>query len=142
MISTARQWVKAHNEKATTGVEGIIVLAAPDFVGRLFPSSLNTPPRGREDYAKFQLTSSSAFETYHAEETDIVVDETQRKVVYYLTARGTTKIAGDYENEYVHKLILTDDGKLVRHFDAYLDSQVMVEFMNKIQAATSAKGEE
>lgn len=42
----------------------------------------------------------------------MILDEAQCKVVYYLDAKGTAP-AGDYRNEYVHKLILTEDGEEV-----------------------------
>ncbi|KAK7752063.1 hypothetical protein SLS62_006029 [Diatrype stigma] len=72
------------------------------------------------------------------------VDEAQRKVVYYLDARATAREEYDraeYRNEYVHKLALTEDGKKVQAFDAWLDGKLMAAFMEKVQKAEGG-GEE
>ncbi|RYP61901.1 hypothetical protein DL770_009693 [Monosporascus sp. CRB-9-2] len=140
MILTAKQWIKAHNDRNATGEAGLTALAAPDFVARSFPSSLQAPDRNREEYAAFQSWAFTLFDTYSTTEVDMVVDETQRKVVYYLNAKGTAS-AGEYNNEYIHKLTLTEDGKLLKEFDAFLDSQAMMTWMGKVHAAQGSKGE-
>ncbi|RYO94415.1 hypothetical protein DL766_002763 [Monosporascus sp. MC13-8B] len=138
MIATAKQWIKAHNDRNATGEAGITSFAAPDFVARSFPSSLQAPDRNCEEYAAFQSWAFTLLDTYSATEVDMVVDETQRKVVYYLNAKGTAP-AGEYKNEYIQKLTLTEDGKLIKEFDAFVDSQAMVTWMGKAQAAQGAK---
>lgn len=133
LILTARQFIKAHNDKNITGEAGIIALTAPDFTSRSFPASLQHPDRARDEYVTFHEFAFTLFDEYEAAEVDLVVDELQRKVICYLNtvARGP---AGEYRNEYVHKLTMTEDGKLVRQFDAFMDSRPMVEFMGKVQA--------
>ncbi|KXX74299.1 hypothetical protein MMYC01_208562 [Madurella mycetomatis] len=138
MIQTAKGWLQAHIDRNVHGAASITALAAPDFVARSFPSSLQAPDRNREEYAGFQSWAFTMFDTYHITETDMVVDETQHKVVFYLNAKGAAP-AGEYTNEYIHKLTLTDDGKLVKAFDAFIDSQAMITWMGKVQAAQGAK---
>ena len=106
-------------------------------MARTFPSSLHAPNRNREEYADFQSWSLTLFDSYRATETDMVIDEAQCKVVYYLDAQGTAP-AGEYKNQYIHKLVLTEDGKLVKQFDAFMDSLPMVAWMEK--AGKSAPG--
>lgn len=136
MIETARAWIKAHNDR---DAEAIKALAAPDFVAHFLPRSL--PPQGdkdREGYAQFQQQAFPMFSSYHAAEVDMVVDEAQRKVVCYLDAQGTAAIPGvtdPYQNQYVHKVTLTDDAKLVKVFDSFIDSHFMMNFMGKVFAA-------
>jgi hypothetical protein len=139
MIDTARAWVKAHNDK---DAEAIKALTAPDFVAHFLPRSL--PPQGdkdRDGYVQFQAAAFPMFSAYHAAEVDMVVDETQHKVVVYLDAEGTSAMPGvtdPYQNQYVHKLTLTDDAKLVRVFDSFIDSHFMMTFMGKVFAAQGA----
>ncbi len=127
MTRTAKQWIQAHNERNAAGQDRVAALMAADFVARTFSSSLQAPNRNREEYVAFQSWTLTLFDSYRATETDMIVDEAQRKVVYYLDAKGTAS-AGEY-NEYIHKLALTDDGKLVKQFDAFMDSQPMVTWM-------------
>ncbi|KAI1844662.1 hypothetical protein JX266_009118 [Neoarthrinium moseri] len=133
-IETAKKWFKAHSDKNAFGEDGLTALAAPGFVAHSFPSSLHAPDRNAEEYAQFQNGAFQMFSSYKTTELDIIVDETQRKVVYYLKSDG--EAAGvEYKNEYIHKLTLTEDGKKVKQFDSYLDSQGMISFMGKFQAA-------
>ncbi|KAI1395416.1 hypothetical protein F4819DRAFT_190215 [Hypoxylon fuscum] len=138
MIATASQWLKAHRDQNATGPGGITALAAPDFVMRSLPTSLQAPERSREEYAAFQSGSFAMFEKYEIEELDMVVDESQRKVIYYLKANGVAVMGAEYQNEYIHKLTLTEDGKLIKEFDACVDSQAMMNFVGKMQAAQGA----
>ncbi|GAB1309967.1 hypothetical protein MFIFM68171_00177 [Madurella fahalii] len=140
MIQTAKGWLQAHADRNTHGAASITALAAPGFVAHSFPSSLQAPDRNLEEYVAFQSWAFTMFDTYHSTQTDMVVDETQRKVVIYLSAKGTAS-AGEYTNEYIHKLTLTEDGTLVKVFDASVDSLAMMTWMGKVQAAQGAKEE-
>ncbi|KAK3380448.1 hypothetical protein B0T24DRAFT_615456 [Lasiosphaeria ovina] len=142
MVQAARAWIKAHNDRSP---DAIRALAADDFVAHFFPASL--PAQGdkdREGYVQFQAQAFPLFATYHAAEVDMIVDESQRKVVIYLDSRGTAAVPGvvdPYRNQYVHKITLTDDVKLVKVFDSFIDSQAMMAFMGKVFAATGAAPE-
>ncbi|KAI0801574.1 hypothetical protein GGR55DRAFT_466971 [Xylaria sp. FL0064] len=138
VIRTAKQWIQAHNDRSAAGREVVASLMAEQFVARTFPSSLRAPSRNREEYAAFQSWSLTLFDSYAATETDMIVDEAQHKVVYYLDAKGTAP-AGEYQNQYIHKLILTEDGRLVKQFDAFMDSMPMVAWMEKARTSQNAK---
>lgn len=137
ITATTKAWMKAHNDRSA---EAIKALTAPDFVARFNPASL--PAQGEKDadgYAAFQAQAFPLFTTYHAELVDLVVDETQRKAVVYLTANGTAAVPGvtdAYKNQYVHKLTMTEDGGLVKAFDSFVDSASTLAFMGKVFAAT------
>ncbi|CAP61548.1 uncharacterized protein PODANS_4_1555 [Podospora anserina S mat+] len=142
IITTAKAWVKAHNDRDAQAIKS---LASPDFTAHFHPASL--PPQGDKDaegYAAFQAQAFPLFATYHAELVDTVVDETQLKAVVYLNSNGTAAVPGvtePYKNQYVHKLTLTEDAKLVRVFDSFVDSAGMLGFMGKVFAATGGAPE-
>ncbi|KAI1271724.1 hypothetical protein F5Y07DRAFT_330394 [Xylaria sp. FL0933] len=134
MIRTAKEWIQAHNDRSAAGRELVASLMAEHFVARTFPSSLGAQSRNLDEYTAFQAWSLTLFDSYTAAETDTVVDEAQHKVVYYLDAKGTAP-AGEYQNQYIHKLILTDDGRLIKQFDAFMDSRPMVSWMEKVRTS-------
>lgn len=130
MIRTAKRWIQAYNQRTTDDQSPVAPLTTTDFVARTFPSSLQSPDKNRDEYLTFQSSSLTLFDTYHATETDMIVDEVQNKVIYYLNARGTAP-AGEYKNEYIHKLTLTEDGKLIKSFDAFMDPNPLLDWMEK-----------
>ncbi|KAK4164683.1 hypothetical protein QBC43DRAFT_317335 [Cladorrhinum sp. PSN259] len=142
IIATAKAWVKAHNDRDAQAIKS---LSSSDFVAHLHPASL--PPQGDKDaegYAAFQAQAFPLFATYHAEIVDVVVDESQLKAVVYLDSNGTAAVPGvtdPYKNQYVHKLALTEDAKLVKMFDSFVDSAAMLGFMGKVFAATGGAPE-
>ena len=69
--------------------------------------------------------------TYHAEITDAVVDEAKRKVALYLHAKATAD-AGEYENEYIITLTMTEDGTKVQDQYDFIDSHRMIEWIGKM----------
>jgi len=135
LIQITRQWIQAHNKRDAAGVAALI---APGFIANSFPSTLGDPSRNAEEYVAFQALAFTIFDSYHVAETDLIVDEAQNKVVYYLIAEGTAP-AGEYKNEYIHKLTFTKDGKFIQALDAFLDSQAMVAWMGKMQTAQGAE---
>lgn len=64
-------------------------LTATDFIARTFPASLQAPRKSREEYLTFQSWALTLFDSCHATETDMIVHEAQRKVVYDVDAKGT-----------------------------------------------------
>jgi hypothetical protein len=94
IVRTTRQWIQAHNDLAA-GKARVAALMADDFIERTHPSSLQSPPRNREEYAAFQSWACTLFDSYKATETDMAVNEAQCKVVYYLNAEATAP-AGEY----------------------------------------------
>ncbi|KAK4172288.1 hypothetical protein QBC36DRAFT_294501 [Triangularia setosa] len=127
IIATAKAWVKAHNDRD--------------------PQATNLPPQGDKDaegYVAFQARAFPLFATYHAELVDVVVDEAQLKAVLYLNSNATAAVPDVtelYKNQYVHKLTLTEDAKLVKLFDSFVDSAGMLAFMGKVFAAAGGASE-
>ncbi|KAK4187136.1 hypothetical protein QBC35DRAFT_385591 [Podospora australis] len=149
IAKTARAWLKAHRDR---NPDAIRALVAPDFIANFHPKSL--PPQGNKDgegYVQFSAQAFTLFETYSPTEVDLVVDEGPRKAVCYVEARGYKELTigcgtgtaaapgvnDGYSNQYIHKLTLTEDGRLVKVFDSFVDSAAMMVFMGKVFAAKS-----
>jgi ketosteroid isomerase-like protein len=69
--------------------------------------------------------------TYLATISDAVVDDVSKKVVLSVEAKATAD-AGEYENEYVILLKMTEDGKQVVEQYDFVDSHRMIEWMGKL----------
>jgi hypothetical protein len=131
LIQTAHAYTTAHNERDFAKV---IALCSPACVHRAGPTSVKNPDRNNDEYFAFNTEVFKMMHTYHAAITDTIADETTRKVVVYLHAKATAD-AGEYENEYIITLAMTDDGKkVVDQFD-FIDSQTMVEWIAKVGRA-------
>ncbi|CZR58253.1 uncharacterized protein PAC_08144 [Phialocephala subalpina] len=95
------------------------------------PPTVKSLDRNNDEYMMFNVEVFKLLHTYHATITDVVVDEVSKKVVLSVEAIATAD-AGDYENEYVIKLGMTEDGrKVVDQYD-FIDSQRMIEWMAKL----------
>lgn len=89
------------------------------------------PNRNNDEYVAFNEEVFKMLHTYHAEMTDAVVDVDTRKVALFLHAKATAD-AGDYDNEYIITLTMTEDGKLVQDQYDFIDSHTMMQFMAKL----------
>ncbi|KAF8846435.1 hypothetical protein BDZ45DRAFT_489764 [Acephala macrosclerotiorum] len=90
-----------------------------------------SPDRNNDEYIIFNTEVFKVLHTYHATITDAVVDEIGKKVVLGMEAKATAD-AGEYENEYIITLRMTEDGrKVVDQYD-FIDSQRMIEWMAKL----------
>ena len=136
MIETARKWVQAHDRNTNRNAD-ITALTTPDFVAFQGPRSLETPEFHRDDYIAFQSQAFAIFDSYGHKEVEMVVDESQHKVVYYLDVEATA--AGgkvNYASQYIQKLVLTEDGKLIKEFHTFLDSEKFFALIESVQAAS------
>ncbi|KAL9601056.1 MAG: hypothetical protein Q9219_002765 [cf. Caloplaca sp. 3 TL-2023] len=67
---------------------------------------------------------------------DMVIDESARKVVMHLASTATT-IIGDYHNEYMLKLHMTEDGRKVDVFQEFVDSKYSAEYLARLREVLS-----
>lgn len=128
LLQTAHAYTEAHNKQDFDSVSS---LCTPTCMHRAGPISVKSPDRKNDEYIAFNIEVFKMMHTYHAEITDAVVDEINRKVVLYLHAKATAA-AGEYENEYIITLTMTDDGeKVVDQYD-FIDSQTMLNWIAKV----------
>ncbi|KAK3990427.1 hypothetical protein QBC44DRAFT_394324 [Cladorrhinum sp. PSN332] len=139
ILATAKRFTKAHSD---CDVQAIRSVLSPDFVGHFNQSSLPPNTLGDKDldaYIKWQEETYPLFATYSSDLVDVVIDEAELKAVLYIDVVGTTTVPGiteKFKNKYIHTITVTEDGKLVKEFDSFVDSALMVGFMGKIAAAT------
>jgi ketosteroid isomerase-like protein len=131
LLQTARAYLAAHNER---DFDRVLALCSPTCVHRMGPISIRHPGRNNEDYIAFNSAVFKRMNTYHAAITDVVADEVSHKVVLYLHAKATAD-AGEYENEYMVTLTMTDDGKRVVEQYEFIDSLTMTNWIAKVGKA-------
>ena len=128
LLQTAHAYLDAHNER---DLDKILALCAPTCVHRAGPPTVKSPDRNNEEYANFNVEVFKILHTYLATITDVVADDVSKKVVLSVEAKATAD-AGEYENEYVILLKMTEDGKQVVEQYDFIDSQRMIEWMGKL----------
>jgi len=128
LLQTAHAYLDAHNEQ---DLEKIQALCAPTCVHRAGPPTVKSPDRNNEEYNAFNIEVFKILHTYLATITDAVVDDVGKKVALSVEAKATAD-AGEYENEYVILLKMTEDGKQVVDQYDFVDSQRMIEWMGKL----------
>jgi ketosteroid isomerase-like protein len=70
--------------------------------------------------------------TYHAEVIDSIVYTETRKVVLFMHTVATADV-GEYDNEYIMTVTLTEDGRLVQDQYDFIDSQVQTQWLEKMK---------
>lgn len=128
LLKTTRDFFDAHNNR---DLNRIRTICAPICVHRGGPPTVKSPDRNNDEYISFNVEVFKVLHTYLATITDFVVDEVKRKVVVFVDAKATADV-GEYENEYVILLGMTEDGKkVVDHYD-FIDSHRMIEWIGKL----------
>lgn len=133
MFQTAHAYKTAHNEKDP---DAISALCDPTCMHRIGLISIKNPVRNNDEYVAFNAAVFKRMHTYHAQTMDIVVNKASWKVVMYLQAKGTAD-AGEYENEYVITLTITEDGKKVADQYVFIDSQTILNWIAKGRAGSA-----
>ncbi|KAL8997205.1 MAG: hypothetical protein Q9169_003471 [Polycauliona sp. 2 TL-2023] len=121
----AKALVTAYN---SWNLENIMDVRASDCMNYVLPSSLGQKPMDNEQYKAFFAPRMPPFRNFNLIVHDTVVDEAARKVVLHLTSTASTNI-GDYGNEYMLKLHMTDDGRKIVRFEEFVDSGYTAKFM-------------
>ncbi len=128
LLETAKKYLEAHNNRDP---EAIFACCSPSSTHRGGPTSIKSPSRTRDEYVASNADVFQVLHTYHAELTDAVVDPETKRVVLFLHAKATAD-AGDYENEYIITVTMTDDGKLVQDQYDFIDSHTSLQWMEKM----------
>ena len=128
LYKTAVRFLDAHNDR---DVPAIIASCSQNCTHRTGPRSISTPDRNNHEYSAFSKVVYETLHTYHAEVTDSIIDETKCAVALYVHAKATAD-AGDYDNEYIIILTMTDDGLLVRDQYDFIDSYTMTQWIETL----------
>ena len=81
------------------------------------------------------------FKNFHVVANDTIVDEEARRVVMHASSTATTDL-GEYNNEYILVLHMTEDGAKVERFEEFVDSKYSTEFLPRLREHLVAKQKE
>ncbi|KAI9148090.1 MFS general substrate transporter [Paramyrothecium foliicola] len=121
-------------------VDAVLSLRTDTCKHTHLPSSLGIPTYNKTEYGAFygQFTDMmKACSCWIADDKEMVVDVQSRKVVMHVKTKGNTPL-GEYENEYMWILTMTEDGKMIQDIVEFCDSAKALELMKKQQAKMSA----
>ncbi|KAL8840724.1 MAG: hypothetical protein Q9170_001242 [Blastenia crenularia] len=133
LLETVDAFVSAYN---SWDMEAIMDVRAPDCMNLIFPVSLGLGPMNNKQYFTYFNSSLAAFQNFHLEIRDVTIDETARKVVLNATSTASTAV-GEYQNEYILTLHMTEDGRKIAKFEEFVDSKYSADFMPKLRKSLS-----
>lgn len=94
-----------------------------------------------EAYASFLTQILPIFRDIHLTVHDTTVDEVENRVVMHVSSKGMTDI-GEYGNEYMFSMWMSEDGKMLERIEEFADSKYSVDYFDKLrEAGELAKGE-
>jgi hypothetical protein len=128
LLKTAKDFLDAHNNRDFARIR---TLCDPSCVHRAGPPSVKSPDRNNDEYVSFTTEVLGFMHTYVASITDSVVDDVKKKVVLSVQAIATAD-TGEFENEYIILLAITEDGKKVVDHHHFADSQKLVEWSGRV----------
>ncbi|KAL9041860.1 MAG: hypothetical protein Q9180_000996 [Flavoplaca navasiana] len=131
---TAQALVTAYN---TWTLENIMDVRASNCINYILPNSLGQKSMDNEEYKAFFAPRMASFRNFNLAVHDTVVDEAARKVVLHMTSTASTDV-GDYRNEYMLKLHMTEDCRKVDVFEEFVDSAYSAKFMAYLAKHPSA----
>ena len=121
-------------------VDAVLSLRTDTCKHTHLPSSLGVPTYNKAEYGAFfgqfiGVMNDSSIRI--ADDKEMVVDVESRKVVMHTKAKANTPV-GEYENEYMWILTMTEDGKMIDDIVEFCDSTRAVDLMKKLQAQENA----
>ncbi|VUC32604.1 unnamed protein product [Clonostachys rosea] len=134
---TATNFIDCCNEHT---VDAILSLRTDTCKHTHLPSSLGIGTYNKAEYGAFYGRFADMMKDCScriADDKEMVVDVESRKVVMHVKNKGSTPL-GEYENEYMWILTMTEDGKMIQEIVEFCDSAKAIELMKKQQAQTSA----
>ena len=78
------------------------------------------------------------FRNFHVTVKNTIVDEEARKVAMHASSTATTDL-GDYSNEYMLVLHMTEDGKKVERGEEFVDSKHSADFFARLREHLAGK---
>src|SRR5262245_22154626 len=138
---TLKKTATVYNDCCNKGtVDAILSLRTDTCKHTHLPSSLGVPTYNKADYGTFFgrfVGLMNDRSSRIADDKEMVVDVESRKVVMHTKVKANTPV-GEYENEYMWILTMTEDGKMIEDIIEFCDSAKVVELMKKLQAQTNA----
>ena len=137
LLSTANAAIEGYNKWTK---ESIMSYRAPHCIHQVLPASTNRQPLNNEEYLAFFTPMLALFKDFHVVVKNTVVDEETRQVTMHATSSAMTSL-GEYGNEYVLMLRMTEDGTKVEKFDEFVDSKYSSEFITALRNTAASKHE-
>ena len=127
LLQTATALIDCYNQWT---IEAILSLRTDTCKHTVLPATLGVPPYIKADYGPFfspfmDILSDVSFKIINGKET--VVDVEMRKVVIHVKGSATSPY-GQYRNEYIFTLTMTEDGKMIEDIVEFADSATALEF--------------
>ncbi|KAI4231781.1 MAG: hypothetical protein LQ349_005396 [Xanthoria aureola] len=132
---TAEALVTAYNSYK---LENMMDVRSSDCINYILPHSLGQKPMDNEQYMAWVTPRLPPFRNFTLTVHDTVVDEAARKVVLHMTSTASTDL-GDYHNEYMLKLHMTEDRRKVDKFEEFVDSGYSSKVMKELLKHQSRK---
>ena len=117
-------------------VDSVLSLRTDTCKHTHLPSSLGIPTYDKAEYGEFYGRYTDMMKDCHCwivDDKEMVVDVESRKVVMRVKTKGNTPL-GEYENEYMWILTMTEDGEMIEDIVEFCDSAKAIELMKKQQA--------
>lgn len=136
LLQTAFAFLESYN---SWDVPSILSVRSLDCLHHTLPATLLVPPRTNSEYASFlepmlPVFRAVRFEAIHDKQT--LVDVEARKVVMHCRSTAVTDV-GQYENEYVFILTMSEDGTLLDEIVEFIDSACTQNFRARILSNTA-----
>lgn len=134
LLNTAHGFLSAYNQWT---VQAIMSIRSPICIHYTLPASLRVPPRPNDEYAAFMEPMLAVFRSVHfsmVADDDAVVDVERRQVVLHCRNRADTD-AGEYANEYMFSLTISEDGTKIDRIVEFIDAAYTAEFKARITSA-------
>ena len=135
LLETANAAIEGFN---TWTAESIMSYRAPNCIHQVLPLSLGRQPLNNEQYKAYFLPIMPAFKNFHVAVQSTVVDVEARQIAMHATSTATTEL-GEYNNDYVLVLRMTEDGTKVERFEEFVDSKYSVEYLPKLREHLAGK---
>ncbi|EUC44428.1 hypothetical protein COCMIDRAFT_37702 [Bipolaris oryzae ATCC 44560] len=131
LIATALNFIQSYNQ---WDLQAIMAIRSPICIHYTLPATLEVPPRSNADYLTFMGPMLSAFRAVHfsvISDDETVVDIETRRVVLHCSNRADTD-AGEYTNEYMFTLTMSEDGEKIDSIVEFIDAAYTTEFKRRM----------
>ena len=122
----------------TFTAQAIIAPFTPTATHQILPFSLQRPEWSNEGYIEYLKPILTEFKNFKLTLVDAVEDQTRNKVVLHATSRADTPV-GEYRNEYMAIMQMTDDQEKIVSERIFSDATVVTGFLTKFRDYMIAK---
>ena len=130
LYKTAMQAIEGYNN---WDIDAIFAPRTETCTQRVYPERLDRPVMNNTEYRAYFSAVLPIFKDFHIEITDVVEDPTRHKVALHARSTATTAI-GDYANEYMILIQMTEDDARVENVKEFVDSGFSVDYFQRLRA--------